>query len=382
MREVPFGRPIIGDEEKKAVMAVLDTPVLTHGPRVKEFEKLFAEFTGAPHAIATGSCTASLHLAYLGKELGPGDEVIVPAQTHTATGHAVEYTGAKAVFCDVDRTTGNINIDQIESLITENTRAISVVHFLGVPVYMPKVMEIAEKHDLFVVEDCALAVGTMLEGKHVGLFGECGTFSFYPIKHITTGEGGMTITRKDDLAASTSMLRAFGIDKNVVTERKVPGMYSVEKLGFNYRLNEMGAAIGCKQMDRLPDILKKRKDNFTTLSGLLAELDELYVLGTEPFEGENSYYALAAVLKEGTWERRFEIVEELKAKGVGTSTYYPSPVPIMPYYKNKYGYTEDTFPGACEISYRSITLPVGPHVDEEDMQYIVECLKEAIQNTK
>jgi perosamine synthetase len=160
VRKIPFGRPIIGKEEKRAVMDVLEGPILVHGPRSKAFEDDFAAFAGAAHAVSVSSCTSALHLAYFDLGIGSDDEVIVPAQTHSATAHAVEFTGARPVFVDAEMKTGNIDIGQIEEQITENTRAISVVHFLGMPVAMDKVMAIANRHQLFVVEDCALAIGS------------------------------------------------------------------------------------------------------------------------------------------------------------------------------------------------------------------------------
>src|SRR3989338_6141324 len=181
-------------------MAVLDGPILVHGPKSKEFESDFAAYTKAPHAVSVSSCTAGLHLMYFSKGLGPGDEVIVPAQTHTATAHAVELCGAKPVFVDAEKKTGNIDIGKIEAAITKRTKAISVVHYLGMPVDMEKVVKIADKHNLFVVEDCALAIGSFFKGIHAGLHGDAGSFSFYPVKHITTAEGGMVITRHKEIA--------------------------------------------------------------------------------------------------------------------------------------------------------------------------------------
>src|SRR4051812_15635691 len=160
MRTIPFGKPIIGEEEKKAVLDVLSGPILVHGPKAKEFEAAFAQYTKAPYAVSVSSCTAGLHLAYFYLGLGPGDEVIVPAQTHTATVHAVELCGAKPIFIDAEGKTGNIDISQIERAVTPRTKALSIVHFLGMPVDMDAVMAIARKHKLFVVEDCALAIGT------------------------------------------------------------------------------------------------------------------------------------------------------------------------------------------------------------------------------
>jgi len=172
MREIHFGRPTIGDAERTAVMEVLNGPILVHGPRAVAFEKAFAEWTGAPHAVSTSSCTASLHLCYFYLGLGRGDEVIVPAQTHAATAHAVELTGATPIFVDAEQRTGNIDIAQIEAALTPRTRAISVVHYLGLPVDMDAVNAIAKKYELFVVEDCALSLGSRYRGVHTGLLGD------------------------------------------------------------------------------------------------------------------------------------------------------------------------------------------------------------------
>ncbi|MCP5050228.1 MAG: cell wall biogenesis protein, partial [bacterium] len=192
-------------------------------------------------------------------------EVIVPALTHTATAHAVELTGAKAVFVDVEKKTGNIDIDQIEPAITPVTKAISVVHYPGLPVDMDKINTIARRHRLAVVEDCALALGSYYKGKHMGLWGDVGCFSFYPVKHMTTAEGGMLICKDETIARSIREKRAFGMDKHV-GQRKLPGIYDIKELGFNYRLNEIQSAMGIQQLKRLPGFLKKRKENYQRLT--------------------------------------------------------------------------------------------------------------------
>lgn len=381
MREIPFGRPIIENEEKRVVQEVLDGPILVHGPKIKEFEAAFAVYTKAPHAVAVSSCTAALHLSYFNLGLGPGDEVIVPAQTHTATAHAVELCGAKPVFVDAEMETGNIDISQIEANITEKTRALSIVHFLGMPVDMRRICEIASTCNLFVVEDCALALGTRLDGVHAGLYGDVGCFSFYPVKHMTTLEGGMLIARSEEIAAKIERQRAFGVDRTL-SERKVPGVYDVTQLGYNYRMNEVQAAIGTEQLKRMNGFLEKRKLNYEALQTGLTEIDEIDLLRSSHDEYESSYYCLSALLSDEFHEKRFEVVSYLKEHGVGTSVYYPRPVPHMTYYARKYGYRGDSYPVASKISYGSIALPVGPHLDTEDMAYIVESVKEAIQETK
>lgn len=376
-RNIPFGRPIIGDEERGAVLEVLNGPILVHGPRATAFEEAFARWTGAPHAVSVASCTAAMHLVYFALGFGPGDEVIVPAQTHAATAHAVELTGAKAVFVDAERRTGNIDIGAIVAAITPRTRAISVVHYLGNPVDMPAVNAIAARHKLFVLEDCALAIGTRIDGVHAGLFGDVGCFSFYPIKHMTTAEGGMIITRNGDLAAKLRHLRAFGVDRNM-GERKIPGVYDVTALGFNYRMNEIEAAIGIEQVRRLEDILDRRAANFAALDRRLRGHPRLTLFSVPPTDRQNAHYCLSVVLNGPIADCRFEIVSKLNERGVGTSIYYPHPVPHLSYYRNRYGYGADTFPNAAWISYNSIALPVGPHIGVDDMNYIAKTLLEVI----
>lgn len=376
-REIPFGRPIIGEEEKQAVLAVLSGPILVHGPKAVEFEKAWSAYTGSPNSITMANCTAALHLVYFHLGLKPGDEVIVPAQTHTATAHAVELMGAKPVFVDAEPLTGNIDIDQIERAITSQTKAISIVHFLGMPVDMVRINKLAAKHGLKVVEDCALAIGTYLDGVHAGLHGDYGCFSFYPVKHMTTAEGGMITTKHCDSAALLHRQKAFCVDRHM-GERKIPGVYDVVGLGFNYRMNEIEAALGIEQLKRMPAFLKARKENYRILESALREIPEIELLQSTNGRFESSHYCLSAILKKPLASKRFEIVAQMNEAGVGTSVYYPRPVPHMKYYCEKYGHSEASFPEASRISYQSISLSVGPHLHGEDMHYIARSLKEAL----
>lgn len=362
-------------------MAVLEGPILVHGPKTKEFEADFAAFTKAPFAVSVASCTAGLHLAYFYKKIGAGDEVIVPAQTHTATAHAVELCGAKPVFVDAEKQTGNIDISRIEAAITPRTRAIAVVHYLGMPVDMERVNAIAKKHGLYVVEDCALAMGTHFKGIHAGLWGDCGAFSFYPVKHMTTAEGGMLITKHKHIAEGIALVKAFGVDRQA-GERKVPGVYDVVALGFNYRMNELEAALGVEQLKRMNGFLKKRKENHQALAQGLQDISEIEMFTSSHGEFQSSYYCFSILLKRPLAAKREKIIERLKSKGIGTSIYYPRAVPHFTYYKNKYGYQDNSFPVAALIAGSSIALPVGPHLNIEDMDYIVEELKNGIKGEK
>jgi perosamine synthetase len=381
MVNIPFARPEIGPEEKEAVQNVLNGPILVHGPQATRFEEDFAAYCGAPYAVSVSSCTSGMHLLYFALGYGPGDEVIVPAQTHTATAHAVELVGATPVFVDAELETGNIDIDAIEEAITSNTRAIAVVHYLGMPVDMKRVVAIAKKHDLFVLEDCALAFGTRQDGIHSGLIGDAGVFSFYPVKHMTTAEGGMVILRNESLAADLRLKKAFGVDRPH-GERPIPGMYDVITLGLNYRMNELQAAIGIEQVKKLDHFLHCRKENYETLELALSGVDDIDLFQSSYPGMQSSYYCLSVILSDKLTSKRPEIMSHMKEAGVGTSIYYPRAVPHMTYYRRKYNYTLDQFCNAAKISNNSIALPVGPHLNVGDPDAIAKTLVNSIRKVQ
>jgi perosamine synthetase len=369
-RTITFGKPWITDDERKVVLEVLAGDVLTHGPQAQAFEQEFSAFLGEEaSAISLSSGMAALHLAYWQLGIGPGDEVLVAAQTHVATAHAIEAVGARAIFIDCERSTGNIDPNLLEAAITKKTRAIGLVHFLGIPCEMDAIMTIANKYNLYVIEDCALAVGSRYRGKHVGLFGHAACFSFYPVKHITTGDGGMFVSRLPELAQKVGKARAFGVDRSF-NERSIPGMYDVPTLGINYRLSDINSSIGRQQLRRIDEILRRRANNFGMLKQGLMGIAHTTVLDSSHIESLNSYYCLSIVLEGKLGESRNAIAARLRQEGVGTSVYYPHPVPRLTYYREKYGYDASRYPQAARISDQSIALPVGPHLTAEDMAYI------------
>jgi len=374
-RTIPFARPWITDQDREAVLAVLESPILTHGPQCRAFEQEFSRFAGEGcHAVSVSSCMAALHLAYLAYSIGPGDEVIAPAMTHTATAHAIEWVGAKPVFVDCDAQTGNATAEAIAAAVTSRTRAIALVHFAGIPCRMDPIMEITARHRLVVIEDCAIALGARYKGTHVGLVGDAGCFSFYPAKHITTGEGGMFITRHAEVAARASRLRAFGVDR-AFAERPIPGMYDVPTLGLNYRMSELQAALGCTQLARLEENLQRRRSNFSRLKQQVQALPGARVIDSTDSDAPNSPYCLSLVLDGALAKARNEIVGRLNAAGIGTSIYYPQPVPRLSYYREKYGYDGARFPNATRISDHSLALPVGPHLTAEELSYMADALR-------
>jgi perosamine synthetase len=377
--KIPFGKPLIGKNEKKAVLRVLSGNILVHGPKAIEFENIFSKFTKSPFAVSVSSCTAGMHLVYFTLGIGIGDEVIVPAQTHVATAHAVELTGAKAVFVDSNSDDGNVDINKIEKSISKKTKAIAIVHYLGIPVDMNKINKIARKYNLFVIEDCALALGSTIHNKHVGLFGDVGVFSFYPVKHMTTAEGGIIISKNKNLIKKLRLKKAFGVNKNF-SERKIPGSYDCVTLGFNYRMSELNAAIGIEQVKKIPFFLKKRKENFERLNFLLKDSKNLRVIDSNRKILKNSHYCLTVLLDKKISKFRMQIVKKLNSLGIGTSIYYPQPVPRMKYYKNKYGYNKKRFKNAEMLSDSSICFPVGPHLNQNHMTFIAKNIINVIKN--
>lgn len=379
--EIPFGRPWIGREEKEAVLGVLDSPILTHGPKGKEFEKGFEAMMGGGHAISTSSCMASLHLAALDLKLGPGDEVVVPAMTHVATVHAVELTGAKPVFVDCETITGNMDPTRLESALTPKTKAAFVVHFAGIPADMENILKITGTRGIPVVEDCALAVGSRVKGIHVGLLGVLGCYSFYPVKHITTGEGGMLVSSDKQRLERIARFRAFNVDRTH-TERSIPGFYEVTGVGMNYRMSELQAALGCAQLMRIPEILKRRSENFSVLRRSLDKNQELTLLDAPSEDRASSHYCAVVLLKGSLRKKRNELAKKLNTQGIGTSIYYPHPVPRFRYYAEKFGYTPGSFPGAEAVADESVSLPVGPHLDEKQMSVIIDVLLQAVKQLR
>lgn len=380
-REIPFGRPMLGEREREAVMGVLSGTTLVHGPVTQAFEQAFAQRIGTRHAVAVASCTAGLHLALFAEAVGPGDEVAVPAMTHVATAHAAEYCGARPVFVDVEADTGNMDAGALAAAVGPRTRAITVVHYLGLPCDMDAIAAIAGKAGAYVIEDCALAVDAWYGQRKAGGLGRLGCFSFYPIKHLTTIEGGMVTTDDDDLARRIAQRKAFGYDRTIA-ERAKPGIYDVTVLGFNYRMNEVEAAVGLAQLASLDEFQRARAANFAALKAALVELEEVTVF--EPVKGKarSSHYCLNAVLPRDGSIDRDAVVAKLKAAGVGTSVHYPQAVPLMGHYAGKYGYRPGQFPVAEWLAGQTISLPVGPHLCEGDVDYIAAAFKAALPKVR
>ena len=374
MHKIDFARPIIGDEEKQAVLACLDSPQLVHGPRSIEFEENFTQFMGGGFSTSTSSATTALQLAYLTLGIGPGDEVIVPSLTHVATANAVLSVGAKPVFVDVNLHDGNISTEEIQKAISVNTKAICVVHYLGVPVAMDIVMQIAKNNNLFVVEDCALALGASVDGTHVGLLGDFGAFSFYPAKHITTGEGGMLVSKDKNLIDESRKIKAFYYDKGV-GDRKIPGLYDIVGFGLNLRMSEIAATLGIVQLTKISDFLKTRKTNFEVLAKTIGQSSYGALLPGNRAAAESAYYCAAFVLKPEFSEKRNALALEMNKRGIGTSIYYPIALPLSTFYRsNKELSKTISYKNADTLANSNIALGIGPHIGNEEMSFVGENL--------
>ncbi len=362
---IPIAKPIIGEKEKQLVMEVLSSGVIAQGPKVKEFEKQWAEYNGVKHAIAVSSGTAALHVALLAHGIGPGDEVITSPFTFIASANSILYCGAKPVFADIDEKTYNISPEKLNEKITRKTKAIMPVHLYGQCADMKAIMEIAEDHDLAVVEDACQAHGAELNGKKAGSY-STGAFSFYPTKNMTTGEGGIITTDDDALSERMRMLREHGSKAR----------YHHEILGYNYRMTDIAAAIGIAQLERLPSYNETRIGNASYLNKKLAGIDGIitpYVMKG----AEHVYHQYTIRVTSDSGLERDAFTKMLSEKGIGTGIYYPIPVHKQAVYQ-RLGYS-DKLPSAEKMASEVLSLPVHPSVSTKDLEYIAEIIGDTLK---
>jgi len=365
---IKFGSPQVAETEIKNVLKVINSGVYVHGPMSASFETGFAKRFNYKNTISVASCTAALHLSHysLSKKILATRreklEVICPAMTHVATAHAIELAGLKPIFVDCNAEDGNIDVGLIEEKISGLTVGIAPMHFNGLPCDMVEIMKIAERYSLYVVEDCAISLGAKINGKPIGTYGDVGCFSFHPVKQMTTGEGGMIVTKSNDLKETLFLERAFGVDRTF-TERTINGVYDVPILGFNYRLPEIPAAIGIAQLERFTEFENTRKRNFIQMTNLFSNFDRLKIKGGQ-ISDDRAYYCLIAELTNSTIDERNTLVNSFKDNGLQTSIYYPHPVPRLKYYADKYGYDKNEFKNAINFSDNCISFSIGAHLSD------------------
>lgn len=372
--KIPLSDIDFGPEEATAVMSVLESRWLTMGGVTQAFESEFSAYVGAKHALAVSNCTAALHMACMAIGLHPGDEVIIPALTFVATANAVRYTGATPIFADVtDENNLNISPESIEQRITPRTRAIIVVHYGGYPCDMPRIMEIARKHKLYVIEDDAHAIGSELDGIKLGNWGDISCFSFFSNKNMTTGEGGMVTANDDGFAEKLRLFRSHGMTSMTWDRHKGHAWsYDVVELGYNYRIDEIRAALGRVQLSKL-DVNNARRRSLT--QQYRDALQELAPEITVPFEnhpGTSSAHIMPILLPFGSDRTRF--MESMKANGIQTSIHYP-PVHHFTAYQNV---AHSTLPITESVVEREVTLPLYPALHDEDIVSIAKTIRDIL----
>jgi dTDP-4-amino-4,6-dideoxygalactose transaminase len=357
---IALAHPFIGEEEKRAVMRVLESGQLAQGPVVAEFERELARWFGVKHAVAVSSGTAGLHLALLAHGIGADDEVITTPFTFIASANSILYTGARPVFVDVEPDTFCIDPKLVEAAITPRTRALLPVHLYGHSAAMTELNEMARRHGLVVIEDAAQAHGATVRGQKVGALGNTAVFSLYPTKNITSGEGGFVTTDDDEIAAAVRMLRQHG-----ESER-----YHHQVLGYNFRMTDVCAAIGLAQLPRLEGFNAARRQNAQVLGAGLEGVGGL-IPPVERSGHEHVYHQYTVRVERG----RDELRKALTERGIGTGVYYPIPVHRQPVYMTR-GYGDLSLPVSERLAGEVLSLPVHPALSEDDLARIVRTVNE------
>ena len=362
-RKISIAKPNFGKEEEDAVKEVLESGILVSGPKTRLFEKEFAEYIGVEHAVAMTNGTVALDVALKALKIGPGDEVITSAFSFIASGNCILFQNAKPVFADIDPKTFNIDPLDVAEKITAKTKALIPVHLFGQPANMDALMEIAQDNGIALVEDAAQAHGAEYKGQKTGSIGDVGCFSFYATKNMTVGEGGMITTNDPKLADKARLLINHGQSRK----------YHHETLGYNYRMTELCAAIGSVQLRKLDGFNMKRIENSRLLSNGIRGFTGL----TVPYvDNDVKHVFHQYVVREDSYRLdRDELADRLTEHGVGVAVHYPVPIYRQPLYQ-KLGYSGAVCPNTEEACSRVLSLPVHPQVDKEDIEYLLDVLKD------
>ena len=363
-RKIPIAKPSFGKEEEDAVKEVMESGILASGPRTKSFEKEFAEYIGVEHAVAVTNGTVALDVALKALKIGPGDEVITSAFSFIASGNCILFQNARPVFADINPKTFNIDPSDVAEKITAKTKAIIPIHMFGQPAEMDAMKEIAEDNGIVLMEDAAQAHGAEYKGQKAGSIGDLGCFSFYATKNMTTGEGGMITTNDTKLADTTRLLINHGQSRK----------YTHDTLGYNYRMTDFCAALGLVQLRKLDGFNAKRIENAKLLSSGIRNFKGL----TVPYvnsDVKHIFHQYVVRVEDSYILNRDELAERLAEKGVGIAVHYPVPIYRQPFYM-KLGYEGVVCPNTEEACSRVLSLPVHPLVDREDIEYILDALKE------
>jgi len=383
MRQIPFHKPYITENEINKVVDTIRFGWLTMGPETIEFEKAFNKYIGSKYSVAVNSCTAALHLALKSINLQAGDEVIIPTMTFASSGEVVCYFGAKPVLVDVEKNTHNIDISKIEKIITSKTKAIIPVHYGGQPCDMDEIMEIAKKYNLYVIEDAAHSLPAYYKGKKIGTIGDITCFSFYATKTLTTGEGGMVTTKNSEWAEKIKILRLHGISKDAWKRYSKEGSwyYEITDLGYKYNMTDVQAALGISQLKKVERMWKMRQEIARKYNNTFGSLPEI----TIPFIKSNrttAWHLYVIKLNGGALKiDRNRFIEELGKRGINTSVHF-IPLHRHPFYRKKICSKSENFPNADWIYERIISLPIYPGMKKNEVETVIEAVKNTIKKFK
>ncbi len=379
MIKVPLSSPDIIEKDIKAVVEVMKTRFLSIGPKVVEFEKRMGSFTGTKYAVAVNSGTSALHLIIRGLGIGEGDVVITTPFSFIASSNCILFERGRPLFVDIEEQTLNLDPDKTDEQLgkmsqeeLDKVKAMIVVDAFGQPADWDRFTEIARRYNLLLIEDSAEALGSGYKGRKCGSFGEAGVFAFYPNKQISTGEGGILVTDDAELARLARSMRSQG--------RGESGEWlDHERLGYNYRMDELSSALGCSQMERVEEILEKRAKVAGMYGEKLADVEEVEVPFIAPYVSRMSWFVYVVRLERGI--NRNKVIKYLNEEGIQCKPYF-TPIHLQPFYKKMFGYKRGDFPITEDVTGRTIALPFFNNLKEEQIDYVVEKVKEGIKNSR
>ena len=375
---LPYGAQSIDEDDIAAVVETLRSPFLTTGPKVAEFEAAVAEHVGARAGVAMCNGTAALHATCHALGLGPGDEVIVPAVTFLATANCVRYVGAQPIFADVCPDSGLVTAETIEAALSPRTRAVLPVHLTGRPVDLAPIRALTQQHGLSLIEDAAHALGASYQQQPIGngQWSEMAIFSFHPVKHMTTGEGGMVVTNDPDLEERLRRFRNHGmVHQEDALQREKPGpwYYEQQELGYNYRITDIQCALGLSQLSRLDHFVQRRQQLAARYDQLLENCENVQPISRCAHDSESAYHLYSVLIDfDAVGSTRAQVMAGLRAAGIGTQVHY-IPVPHQPYYQDL-GFALESYPGAVGYYERTLSLPLFPRMGDDDVDRVVEAL--------
>ncbi|MFZ2197988.1 MAG: DegT/DnrJ/EryC1/StrS family aminotransferase [Thermodesulfovibrionales bacterium] len=378
-----FGQPLIEQAEMDEVLDSMKNAWLGTGPKVHQFERDFARYKDISHVAAVNSCTAALHLSCLALGIEPGDEIITTPMTFCATVNAIIHAGARPVLADIDPVTLNIDVREIEKKISARTKAVIVVHFAGRACDMDRIVSLAKSHGIAIIEDCAHAIETEYKGKKAGTIGDLGCFSFYATKNITTGEGGMVISRDEYKISRIKTMALHGLSRDAWNRYSDAGYkhYYVEEAGFKYNMMDLQAAIGIHQLRRIDKYWERRRQIWDRYTEAFSDLNLDLPAPAEPDTRHACHLFTVRISHEEAGISRDAFLEEMTAKNIGVGVHYLS-IPEHPYYRRNFSWRVEDFPNAFAFGRETVSLPISPKLTDEDVDYVINAVRSIISRKK